>query len=228
MKLLFLFSFFSFFSFFSLSAYALNYPTSIDNNQNMDQLGRKRIHANEVEFEKDFCLNGPSTEDSFANSISRGVELAMNEKEISTNSAIDKGYKLSSKRIPLSLISHPFCTVDQAELKHSLKKDPKLNTAELAKIKGVINSFNTTRSKYFSASSTQDKQFYLKEYSEKYSIFMGCLAYSESLNDPDSSGSYGFAVVSDSEVSSNAFRLRAMFSQDGSLIDAALKISSRQ
>ena len=43
----------------------------------------------------------------------------------------------------------------------------------------------------------------------------------------DSSGSYGFAVISDSEVSSNAYRLRAVFGQDGSLVDASLEISAR-
>ena len=130
---------------------------------------------------------------SFGEVIEKEVSRQLRKKMHSNLAGMDREFGLPEKnRAGVSLMSHPFCSMTKEQVTRVMGKEP--TDAELKE----MNQFAQRQQKL--RSQSQDRQSKLKDRLEArrsakglFSRLMGCLAYQESLGDPNSSESNAVA-----------------------------------
>jgi hypothetical protein len=163
----------------------------VDLVKNNDELTISRDYKVFKGSEIDKCLHPGKAQASFFESIEANIEASMTGKIIYTNAPIDTGYNLQTKRYEVGFLTHPLCQVTQAEIKHSLKKDPNLTASEIKRLQDFVSLYNSARSAALNKKNNKDERLLARGQVKSYqSILSSCLAYTESLNDPDTQTSY--------------------------------------
>ncbi len=127
----------------------------------------------------DTCLQPNRRESSFGRSIEAAVRVALEPRTIKTNSAIQRGYGLpdENRSAQVSLISHPLCEQDRNQIVHMLGEDYVPDQEALAYLQKFISSSNRDRSRAIRGDAQAMERFL-----QRWTVFMGCLAYAESLD----------------------------------------------
>ncbi len=147
---------------------------SVDRAWGRDQLSEFR---NQVRL--DTCLQPDRRNNSFGLSIEAAVRASLDAKKIKTNSAIQRGYGLpiEDRSEAVSLLSHPLCEQDRADIAHMLGEDFVPDAASLKYLKDFASESNRERS-----SALRGDRKSLERFAKRWTVLMGCLAYAESLD----------------------------------------------
>lgn len=155
----------------------------------------------------DACLaEGNERQLSFAQVLDRNLDTAMQARRIATNSTIDSpsAYNLTSDRVEVGWLSHPFCTFSPSnilgELRHSLDSLVVPDTKLAIELNNYLLQSNYLRQKlldaknsYVQAADATSKSKAearlmqdFSEYKTYQGILMSCLGYTESLGGAES------------------------------------------
>lgn len=119
---------------------------------------------------------------TFFSTIHQAIDLSLRSRKIFTNSDIDAAYGLPGrdKSIEVSLLSHPVCAQTPASLSAILGADYVPDTATQKRINDFVTLSNLKRSRAMKGDTEAKEKFSLL-----WSSFFSCLAYAESLSDPE-------------------------------------------
>ncbi|HVJ64325.1 MAG TPA: hypothetical protein VM901_03630 [Bdellovibrionota bacterium] len=140
----------------------------------------------------DRCFAGDDTSLSYGEMIARNIDNAMKERIIRTNSEIDKGYSLMTKRLPVGLYSNPMCAILEGpvepEFRHSLHENKYPGLDQVKSLNDYLlygnHLVNLINRPNLSAAAYEEAVGNFKAYQ---GIMMACLGYAESLTDTDNS-----------------------------------------
>jgi hypothetical protein len=122
---------------------------------------------------------------NFLSAIEGGVRMSLVDRKIESNHIIDEAYGLpgTEDSHPVSLISNELCVQDEAQIAAILGDDFVPNSQTVQALKNFAQASNEDRRRALAG----DNQA-LAAFTTRWTQFMGCLAYSESLQTADSEG----------------------------------------
>jgi len=126
---------------------------------------------------------GRSRPTNFAISIEMGLRKHLNASPMSIGGNERLFQVAPSTATPVSLLSHPMCTVSRNTLSRTVRKVPGTETTALANT--LAYRFNTARVQAYYSQNPQERLHGWDTILQLYSKLMGCLAYTESLTTAD-------------------------------------------
>jgi hypothetical protein len=155
----------------------------------------------------DECSTYPKQENNFSDAIESAVRTSLISRSIITDSAIQAGYALPivKKAQKVSLISNPLCLQGKAEMTHLLgaERVPDAETIETIRLFTLANNSDRLL-------ALKGDDAALTRFTHRWTGFMSCLAYAESLNTSDELPAHeAFA-----EATSSFVGMEAHFSTD--------------
>jgi hypothetical protein len=157
----------------------------IDTYYSSSQLLGARATANHL---ADTCESALKNENHFMGRISYHIEGALKTAHEEVG-YVASAYYLPSSRTAINLASQPLCTHTATSLQHTLRYSNNVPaTAVISKLNAFASTHNSLRQKVLQGDATAKLSFV-----RHWQKFMGCLAYVESLSDPDTSRSRSIA-----------------------------------
>lgn len=143
------------------------------------QWGRSQLSDFRPQVRLDTCLQPHRRESSFGMSIEAAVRASLDARIIKTNSAIQRGYGLpdESRSEYVGLLSHPLCEQDRQQVSHMLGDEYVPDQETLNYLSEFISASNRDRRE-----ALQGRSDSMGRFLKRWTVFMGCLAYAESLD----------------------------------------------
>jgi hypothetical protein len=175
--------------------------TIVDDIYKKQQLGMRRRQST-----IDSCLSNTPIA-NFQNAIENGVKASIPAYKFNSNPHIDEVYGLDPEQsIPVGLISHPLCVQEKDQIAHILGTERVPDDEAIELMKKFVMDSNRDRMEALAGNNEA-----LERFSKRWTVFMGCLAYAESLPTADAEPAHkAFA-----ELMEEYPQMRSAFSKNG-------------
>lgn len=185
---------------------------AVDQHWKQDQLHRLR----KVDLQSVDACTGIKDQKTFAQAIEFGITEGLKSRINEMNSVVVRTFSLKSGAdiIPVGLISHPLCAINQKSAAHILPEGFVPEEKVLTQLNRLVSRINKSRAEV--AQKVTGSTNRLKAY---YGVLMGCLAYEESLANPGDPGSslkarYDQAFA---ELAAGSKALQSRYTVDGAI-----------